>query len=75
MPGIQAGYEAALLGRIVNTTSSAVGLVIPDFTRYIAATMVAIGLARGLATEMAKPGRASTAAGGHADLPRWRAGS
>ena len=48
--------------------SSAVNLVIPGFTHYIAN----LGLARGLATELAEPGRASSAAGGHADLPRWR---
>jgi NAD(P)-dependent dehydrogenase (short-subunit alcohol dehydrogenase family) len=58
----------------MNMTSSAVGRVIPGFTHYIAAKMAVIDLTRGLATELAEPGRASTAAGGHADLPRWRSG-
>lgn len=55
--------------------SSGVGLVIPGFTHYIAGKIADLGLAGGLATELAEPGRASSAAGGHADLPRWRSES
>ena len=59
----------------MNMMSSAVGLVIPGFTHYVAAKIADLGLARGLATELAESGRASSAAGGHADLPRWRSES
>ena len=52
-------------------TSSAVGRVIPGFTHYIAAKIADLDSARGVATELSESGRASSAAGGHADLPRW----
>ncbi|MFI8793703.1 SDR family NAD(P)-dependent oxidoreductase [Streptomyces sp. NPDC055105] len=43
-------------GRIVNMTSNSVALVIPGFTHYVASKMAAIGLTRGLATELADAG-------------------
>jgi 3-oxoacyl-[acyl-carrier protein] reductase/(S)-1-phenylethanol dehydrogenase len=43
-------------GRIVNMTSNSVNLVIPGFTHYVASKMAAIGLTRGLATELADAG-------------------
>jgi hypothetical protein len=52
-------------------TPNAIRLVIPRFTHDIAAEMPVIGLARGLATELAEFSRASAVAGGHAGLPRW----
>jgi hypothetical protein len=55
----------------MNTMSSAVGLVIPGCTPYVAAEIADLGPAQGLATELAESGRASSAAGGRADLPRW----
>ena len=70
-----ASHEAARLGRSMNPASSAVGLVHPGFTHYIAAEMAILGLARRLATKLAEPGHASAAAGDRADLPRWRSGS
>jgi NAD(P)-dependent dehydrogenase (short-subunit alcohol dehydrogenase family) len=72
---IHADHKPVRPGRIMNMTSSAVGAVVPRFTRYTATKMAVIGLARGLATQLAQPGRASTAAAGHAGLPRWEAGS
>lgn len=38
-------------GRIINTGSNSVALVVPDVTHYIASKMAVIGLTRGLATE------------------------
>jgi NAD(P)-dependent dehydrogenase (short-subunit alcohol dehydrogenase family) len=54
----------------MNMMSSAVGLVFPGFTPYVAAKIADLGSAQGLATELAESGRASSAAGGRADLPR-----
>jgi hypothetical protein len=59
----------------MNVMSSAVGPVIPGFTHYVAAKIADLGLARGLSTQRAGSGRASSAAGGHANLPRWRSES
>jgi NAD(P)-dependent dehydrogenase (short-subunit alcohol dehydrogenase family) len=56
-------------------TSSTAGLVIPGLTHYTATKMTVIGFARGLATRLAEPGRASTAVGGNAGPLRRRAGS
>ncbi|MFF8028641.1 SDR family NAD(P)-dependent oxidoreductase [Streptomyces sp. NPDC007896] len=43
-------------GRIVNMTSNSVGMVIPGFSHYVASKMAAIGLTRGLATDLADAG-------------------
>ncbi|GAA5154786.1 3-oxoacyl-ACP reductase FabG [Microbacterium pseudoresistens] len=43
-------------GRVINISSSSVGLVIPDLVPYIASKMAVIGLTRGAATELAAEG-------------------
>jgi 3-oxoacyl-[acyl-carrier protein] reductase/(S)-1-phenylethanol dehydrogenase len=43
-------------GRIVNMTSNSVGMVIPGFSHYVSSKMAAIGLTRGLATDLADAG-------------------